>query len=423
MPLGSSAVTIGHMPARPVTTIATPAPAAPRSVLMLGTFGVRSKGTLSARALGIGHALRAHGWHVALTTTPWDDPRDAGRVWDERGIRVSNTRARRPSTAPLAIAEMVAGALTAQPSLIHVFKPKGFGDLASRLLRHRLPVVVDMDDWEGDGGWNDVSGYGHLERRLFDWQERSAPRWAPAVTTASRLLQQRALALGAPADRVFYVPNGLSRRRFSELTIRSVPDSGTPSFHDPAPRILLYTRFVEFAPESLVPMLTAVRRSFPEARLVIAGRSANGAAEERLLQAARAGGVSDAIQLLGWIDPAALPAISVNCDVAVHPFDDTLINHAKSSVKLLELMAAGIPVVTTAVGENTSFIEDGQSGFLVPPGDQAALADAVSRLLANPLLRRRLAAQARARVEQRFLWDVIAPSVLEAYARAVEERR
>jgi glycosyltransferase involved in cell wall biosynthesis len=69
---------------------------------------------------------------------------------------------------------------------------------------------------------------------------------------------------------------------------------------------------------------------------------------------------------------------------------------------LLEYMAAGRAVVATAVGGNLRLIEDGVNGLLVPPGDAARLADAVSRLLSDSALAARLGAAARRRVEDRY---------------------
>lgn len=392
---------------------------------MLGTFGFRPKATMRARALGMAQALRAHGWSAAIGTTPWDHPAEAGRAWHEAGIPVRNTRVVHPLLWPLAVGEMISWARRERPTLVHVFKPKGFGDLAGRWLRRGLPVVIDMDDWEGDGGWNDTGLYGPLQRRVFDWQERTWPAQATALTVASRALERRARDLGAPADRVHYVPNGLPAARFAELA----PDPEASAAVQAAalgpggPAILLYTRFVEFDPALPARLIAAVRATCPGARLLIAGRSADGRPEAALDAAAARLGVGDAIIRLGWIDPAKLGAIAGACALAVHPFDDTLLNRAKCSVKLLELMATATPVVTTRVGENAEMIEDGDSGLLVPPGDEASLAAAVSRLLTDPDLRDRLGQAARARVGTHYLWDQLAGRVVAAYEQARGEVR
>ncbi len=63
----------------------------------------------------------------------------------------------------------------------------------------------------------------------------------------------------------------------------------------------------------------------------------------------------------------------------------------------IEAMAAGIPVVASAVGGLTGIVADGETGILVPPGDAAALRSAIQQLLGDPLLRARMGAEGRKR--------------------------
>ena len=384
---------------------------------MLGTFGMRPKATMSGRALAIGQALCQRGWDIRIGTTPWDRPRDAGRRWVDGGVRISNTHVIRPALWPFASGEMIGWARVERPSLIHLFKPKGFGDLASRWLRRSTPVVVDMDDWEGNGGWNDAGLYGSLQRRVFDWQERTWPGLASALTVASRELERRAIGLGALVERVHYVPNGLTTARIAALTPDpvAVAEFWERRLSGDGPSILLYTRFVEFDPAGIADLLAGVRARVSDTRLVIAGGSADGKAESALLARARTLGCDNAIVQVGWIDPGQLGFIAGACDIAVHPFADSRLNRAKSPVKLLELMASGIPVVTTDVGEAPAYIEHGINGIIAPPGDTTALVAAASRGLEQPDLRTRIGGAARERVAKHFVWDRLVDRVIQGY--------
>ncbi|MEM1964379.1 MAG: glycosyltransferase [Candidatus Caldarchaeum sp.] len=71
-------------------------------------------------------------------------------------------------------------------------------------------------------------------------------------------------------------------------------------------------------------------------------------------------------------------------------------------LSLMEAMAAGLPVVATAVGGVPEIVEHGVSGFLVPNEDEAALVEALQRLIDTPELRRAMGARARARAQERF---------------------
>jgi glycosyltransferase involved in cell wall biosynthesis len=102
-------------------------------------------------------------------------------------------------------------------------------------------------------------------------------------------------------------------------------------------------------------------------------------------------------------------------DVVVVP---SVIPDALSRV-ILEAMAAGCAVVATRVGGTPELVEDGVSGLLVERGQPAALAEAIVRLLRDPVLRRALGAAARRRVALRFAADRSVNELLAAYESLV----
>jgi glycosyltransferase involved in cell wall biosynthesis len=88
-----------------------------------------------------------------------------------------------------------------------------------------------------------------------------------------------------------------------------------------------------------------------------------------------------------------------------------------------EAMAHGKPVVATSVGGLRDLVIDGETGFLVPPRDPAALRAACERLLADADLRGRLGAAGRARVGERFSWQAATDATLQAYVDALQRLR
>ena len=82
-------------------------------------------------------------------------------------------------------------------------------------------------------------------------------------------------------------------------------------------------------------------------------------------------------------------------------------------------MAWGRPVVASAVGGLVDAVEDGVTGLLVPPGDVAALREAIERLLGDAELRERLGAAARERAAQRFSLEAAAVEQQAVYAEAI----
>ncbi|MDW8147516.1 MAG: glycosyltransferase [Roseiflexaceae bacterium] len=85
---------------------------------------------------------------------------------------------------------------------------------------------------------------------------------------------------------------------------------------------------------------------------------------------------------------------------------DTPAAAARSPLKIVESMAAGVPVVTGNVGDRREIISDA-AGLTVPPGDAQALADGIATLLTNPAYRARLAQGARLRAEV-YNWNRLA---------------
>ena len=71
-------------------------------------------------------------------------------------------------------------------------------------------------------------------------------------------------------------------------------------------------------------------------------------------------------------------------------------------VVLMEALASGVPVVATRVAGVGELVEDGVSGYLVPPGDPVSLADRLGKLIEDPALRSRFGAEGRAKVEEEF---------------------
>lgn len=389
-----------------------------RRVVMLAPFGMRPKATLSGRMLPLAVALTARGWSVAIVA-PASVAADAGRVEMIDGMRVEHVALpvlRGPLQFVETSARMLAAALRLKPDLLHVFKPKGYSGLAAlfaHAARPVLPQVQDTDDWEGWGGWNDLLPYPMAMKHFFAWQERRLPRLAAAVTVASRTLETQVWGFGVDPSRVIYLPNGVSGQSPPRPT-RNAARRRLGLDDDPV--VLLYTRFWEYPLQTVVELALVLQARQPDARLLVIGDGEQGEAAtlERLAHRA---GVGTMFDVRGWSDHAVIAAAIAAADVAIMPFADTLMNRAKCSVKLLELLQAGIPVVASRVGQAAEYIVSGENGLLVEPGG-VPLAHGVLALLHDEPWRRTLGAEGARRVAAQWSWSRLVTSMERAYAIA-----
>jgi L-malate glycosyltransferase len=88
---------------------------------------------------------------------------------------------------------------------------------------------------------------------------------------------------------------------------------------------------------------------------------------------------------------------------------------------IIEAMASSLPVVATDVGGNSEAVADGASGFIAPPNDAEALADAVISLLSDPARARAMGLSGRKTVEEKFSMEIMVKQVARAYTRLLHD--
>jgi glycosyltransferase involved in cell wall biosynthesis len=293
------------------------------------------------------------------------------------------------------------------PDLVHVFKPKGYAGAACTwlLLRGFPSVVLDLDDWEGWGGWNDVKSYPWIVKEYIDLQEKWLIRRVPVLTAASRALERRAMELRKSPNAVFYIPNGWSVRRTRIGRDSAVPSNGEAArksfglpdgpvifyggHFDPADDVLFFCRAAEHAVRRFDATLVFVGEGpeLPKVKEFLAGQEGINARFFPRLPYERF------LQLVGL------------SDIAAFPYPDTPIYRAKCSARIVDYMSMGKPVVTTMIGQNNDYLVDGESGVLIAPGDARGFGQELERLLRDPELRIRLGQNARKQITEKFLWN------------------
>ncbi len=115
----------------------------------------------------------------------------------------------------------------------------------------------------------------------------------------------------------------------------------------------------------------------------------------------------DYITSVGWINHEELPSFYQRSNICVVPS----IWAEPFGIVAVEAMACGKPVIASRVGGLKEIVEDGITGFLVPPGDPYALAEKIEVLLDSSNLREKMGKNAREKVEREYSWD----KVMEKY--------
>jgi glycosyltransferase involved in cell wall biosynthesis len=158
----------------------------------------------------------------------------------------------------------------------------------------------------------------------------------------------------------------------------------------------------------LLDVVSELRSPIPDIRLVCAGDGDLEAVREHATRL----GIEDSLTLTGWIGPEEKAQWLKRADVFVLP------SYAEGMpVSVMEAMAAGLPVLASAVGGIPDMLTDGVNGFLVAPNDKGTLARLLRRLLHDPSLRQRIGSAARETARLRFAADKVLGSLEMIYGQ------
>ncbi len=233
--------------------------------------------------------------------------------------------------------------------------------------------------------------------------QRLACRLADAILVNAEAVKRRLVHEGYDGARISVIANGVALSRFGprDGVGRRRREMG---FAADAPLVAVFCRLNRLkGVEHFLDAAARVAARFPRARFAVVGEDRvleDGVAVEspykRELQArASRLGLGDRLVFTGLRDD--VPELLAEVAVSVLP---SLSEGLSNTV--LESMAAGVPVVATAVGGNPEAVQEGVTGRLVPPRDAGALASAIAGLLEDDLLAARLGRAGRERVMERF---------------------
>ena len=240
---------------------------------------------------------------------------------------------------------------------------------------------------------------------------------AGVVTACSGDLAARAVALGADATRLEVVPYGVDTSRFRPDPGERAAARARLGVGPEIPLVAAAGRLVR--KKGFEYLIDAVGR-LPPSQPVVLALAGDGDLREELHERARAAGIHDRVRFLGDVSQDDVAACFAAADVIAVPSvrDDSGNVDGLPNV-VLEAMASGTPLVTTAAGGIGAVVEHERTAVVVPERDAAGLAQAVGELLHDRTRAARMGLAARAAAESRFGWGGTAARFEAAYERAL----
>lgn len=349
--------------------------------------------------LSLARSLREQGFEVALVSPPG---RFASRL-EQAGFRWIEWKLGRKTLAPWKEMASLAGLVhlyrQERPDLVHhhTIKPVLYGSVAARMAG--IPAVV-----------NSITGRGYVFMR--DDRPARLLRWLlRPVYFAALSPRNCGVIFENAADRQYFLDAGLvyAERTWLIQGVGVDPESFAP-LPEPegAPVILLAARMLWDKGVGILVEAARQLKSRAAARVVLVGEPdpGNPASIDTLtLQRWVEEGV---IEWWGWQED--MHTAYARCHIVTLPSSGEGV-----PTVLLEGAASGRPLVATDVPGCRDVVQNGLNGFLVPPNDPTALAEALYRLIVSPDLRTQLGAAGRRIVLERFTTRRVNAATLEIY--------
>ncbi|MCA2001024.1 MAG: glycosyltransferase family 4 protein [Chloroflexi bacterium] len=234
---------------------------------------------------------------------------------------------------------------------------------------------------------------------------------AQRIVAVSALTRRKLLEEGIAAEKIIVIPNGIAPVEVEGVDKTEVRKKAGIGADDPF--LLAVGRLVPSkAHRVLIDAMPLVLERFPSAKAGVCG---NGPLRGELEEQIRTLGLEDSVRLLGHSEHVA--QFLASADVFVMPS-----LWEGLPIALLEAMSAGLPVAATRVEGVEEVVEEGRHGFLAPPGDKDALAEALLRLLQDPAARRRMGEAAREKVLEKYTAERMCRAYLSLMERIQSKR-
>ena len=296
-----------------------------------------------------------------------------------------------------------------RPTIVHTHTAKAgtVGRVAARLAG--VPIVLHTFHGHVFHGY-----FSPWKTRLFIAIERVLARLSERIITVSEGQRTELAGYGiAPRDKIVVVPLGFELDQLLHCEAQRGQLRTELGLDSATPLVGIVARLTAVKNHQLfLEAAQLVAQEEPATRFLLVG---DGELHAALQDRARELGLAERTLFLGW--RSDMPRIYADLDVVA------LTSHNEGTpVSLIEGMAAGVPVVATAVGGVPDIVADGVSGYLVPPGDAATLAQRIVTLLRDRESARAMGRAGRASVRDHFSVERLLADVEQLYTQLLAEK-
>lgn len=256
-----------------------------------------------------------------------------------------------------------------------------------------------------------------LKFRALQWIEKNAIKRADAIIVVGKALKKWVVnEFGVDPCKVFYIPNGVNIEEFSPISHQRRIDL-VKKYNLDNKHCLLFTKHFSsrYGAEYLVKALPEVIQKYPNTVCIMTN---DDPWREKIVALANDLNVHKNIIFPGRVSFDELVGLYYVSDVYVHP---SINDQETFGIALIEAMVCEKPVVATAVGGPKEIIEREKNvGILIPPKDPHAIADAVIKLLEDPIKANEIGKNARKYVESAYTWERVCDETLRVYEYATQ---
>lgn len=288
------------------------------------------------------------------------------------------------------------------PDIIHIHSP------LSPLINTKLPIIstfhtpmkTDISNFESTGIFYYES---KAQVKFSTLMENKLLKRSDLITTVSKSVCKELInEYNVDPGRIRIVYNGVEETLFCPVKNKIQ-----------AEKYILYVGRLTYR-KGLFDLIDSVKylsKEIPDIRFIIVG---GGHLSDKIKVKISNLGLKDNFLIKGHIPKEELIKLYQNATIYVVPS-----HYEGLPTVLLEAMSCGLPVVATAINANLDVIKSGENGILVNPKSPREMAKAISILLGDDNLRKRLGRNARKTIEEKYTWEMISNRLLKYYESLV----